>query len=165
MGLALVWAQTPDGVIGRDGGLPWNVPEDMAHFRELTSGHPVIMGRATWESLPPRFRPLPGRQNIVLSRTPGYAAEGARVVTSLAAALELVSGREAWVVGGGAVYEAAIGRADRLEVTEIDEVIAGDTYAPVIDTAWTLEAREPAVGWHTSVATGVRYRFSSYRRS
>jgi dihydrofolate reductase len=164
MTLALVWAQTPDGVIGRDGALPWNVPEDMAHFRALTSGHPVIMGRATWESLAPRFRPLPGRDNIVLSRTPGYAAEGARVVRSLAAALELVAGREAWVIGGGLVYEAAVGHADRLEVTEIDDVLAGDTYAPVIDDSWTLDRREPAAGWHTSAAGGVRYRFCSYRR-
>jgi dihydrofolate reductase len=165
MTLALVWAQTPDGVIGRDGALPWNVPEDMAHFRALTSGHPVIMGRATWESLAPRFRPLPGRDNIVLSRTPGYAAEGARVVRSLAAALELVAGREAWVIGGGLVYEAAVDHADRLEVTEIDDVLAGDTYAPVIDDSWTLDRREPAAGWHTSAAGGVRYRFCSYRRS
>jgi dihydrofolate reductase len=164
MSLALVWAQTSDGVIGRDGALPWHVPEDMAHFRALTSGHPVVMGRATWESLPPRFRPLPGRENIVLSRTPGYVADGARVVTTMAAALELVAGREAWVIGGGAVYEAAIGHADRLEVTEIDDMVAGDTYAPVIDAGWTLVAREPAAGWHTSAAEGVRYRFSSYGR-
>ena len=164
MTLALVWAQTPDGVIGRDGALPWHVPEDLARFRALTSGHPVVMGRATWESLPERFRPLPGRENIVLSRTPGYVAAGARVVPTMAAALELVAGREAWVIGGGAVYEAAVAHADRLEVTEIDDVVAGDTYAPVIDAAWALTACEPAAGWHTSVATGVRYRFCSYRR-
>jgi dihydrofolate reductase len=164
MTLALVWAQTSDGVIGRDGGLPWHVPEDMAHFRALTSGHPVIMGRATWESLSPRFRPLPGRENVVLSRTPGYLAAGARVVTSMAAALELVAGREAWVIGGGAVYEAAVDHADRLEVTEVDDVVAGDTYAPVIDASWTLVAREPASGWHTSAVGGARYRFCSYRR-
>jgi len=165
MSLALVWAQTPAGVIGRDGALPWSVPEDLAHFRSLTSGHPVVMGRATWESLPPKFRPLPGRENIVLSRTPGYVADGARVVTTLAAALALVAGREAWVIGGGAVYEAAVGHADRLEVTEIDDMVAGDTYAPVIDAGWTLAAREPVTGWHTSVTSGVRYRFCSYRRT
>ncbi|MGV8976505.1 MAG: dihydrofolate reductase [Cellulomonas sp.] len=162
--LALVWAQATGGVIGRDGGLPWNVPEDLARFRALTSGHPVVMGRATWESLPPRFRPLPGRENIVLSRAPGYLADGARVVTTMADALELGEGCEVWVIGGGTVYEAAIGHADRLEVTEIDDIVAGDTYAPVIDAAWTLTAREPGAGWHTSAATGVRYRFCSYRR-
>ena len=164
MTLALVWAQTADGVIGRDGGLPWNVPEDLARFRELTAGHPVVMGRTTWESLPARFRPLPGRDNIVLSRRPGFVADGARIATSLAAALALVRGQDVWVIGGGAVYEAAIGRADRLEVTEIDMVLAGDTYAPVVDDVWVLEQRVPAAGWHTSTRDGVRYRFASYRR-
>ena len=158
-----MWAQTPDGVIGRDGVLPWRVPEDMARFRTLTWGHPVVMGRTTWESLPNQFRPLPGRDNIVLSRTASYVAEGARVRTSLAAALASIDGRDVWVIGGGAVYESAVGHADRLEVTEIDEVVAGDTYAPVIEKTWTLRDLEPPTGWHTSV-TGVRYRFRSYRR-
>lgn len=165
MTLALVWAQTLDGVIGRDGDMPWHVPEDLAHFRSLTSGHPVVMGRATWEALPDRFRPLPGRDNIVLSRRPGFTADGARVASSLPAALALVTDQDVWVIGGGAVYEAAIDHADVLEVTEIDAVLPGDTYAPVIDGAWTLERREPAVGWHTSATGSVRYRFCSYRRS
>ena len=104
--LALVWAQTPTGIIGRDGTLPWHVPEDMAHFRDLTRGHPVIMGRATWASLPPRFRPLPGRDNIVLTRTPGFEAAGALVVHGIDEALRLVGDRDAWVIGGGEVYAA-----------------------------------------------------------
>ncbi len=80
----LIWAQTPAGVIGLEGALPWRLPEDMAHFREITDGHPVVMGRATWVSLPDRFRPLPGRANVVLSRDPAFVAPGARVVGSLA---------------------------------------------------------------------------------
>ncbi len=80
MNLGLVWAQSTSGVIGRDGGIPWHVPEDMAHFKQLTAGCTVVMGRRTWESLPARFRPLPGRRNVVLTRQSGYRAEGAEVV-------------------------------------------------------------------------------------
>ncbi|MFI2752709.1 dihydrofolate reductase [Cellulomonas sp. P22] len=164
--LALVWAQSPDRVIGRNGALPWRVPEDMAHFRALTSGHPVLMGRATWESLPARFRPLPGRDNLVLSRTPGYAADGARVLASLDDALVLVDGRDAWVIGGGALYASALEHADRLEVTEVDVHVEGDAFAPEIDPAvWTRTATDPAEGWHTSDADGVRFRFVTYARA
>lgn len=102
--VALVWAQSPRGVIGRDGALPWHVPEDLAHFKALTAGHPVVMGRATWESLPPRSRPLPGRTNVVLSRTAGLELPGASVATGLDDALALAAaaagGDEIWVVGG-----------------------------------------------------------------
>lgn len=165
MSIALIWAQTLDGVIGVENRLPWRLPEDQARFRELTTGHPVIMGRATWESLPERFRPLPGRENIVLSRRPGYLAEGATVTSTLTDALALVGDRDVWVIGGGAVYEAAMARADRLEVTEVDAVLAGDTYAPVVDGDWQLVARAPDVGWCTSTGTdGLRYRFLTYER-
>ncbi|MGI4895085.1 MAG: dihydrofolate reductase, partial [Janthinobacterium lividum] len=84
--IGLVWAQSANGIIGVDGRIPWRIPEDMAHFAALTMGSSVVMGRATWESLPPRFRPLPGRRNLVLSRDPGYVAEGAEVVHDLASA-------------------------------------------------------------------------------
>lgn len=164
--LALVWAQSPDRVIGRDGALPWRVPEDLARFRALTSGHPVLMGRATWESLPARFRPLPGRDNLVLSRTPGYEADGAQVLASLDEALELVAGRDAWVIGGGALYASALAHADRLEVTEVDVEVEGDAFAPEIDPArWTRAASDPSEGWHTSDVDGVRYRFTTYVRA
>ncbi|HOW96069.1 MAG TPA: dihydrofolate reductase, partial [Mycolicibacterium fallax] len=98
MTLSLIWAQSVSGVIGRDGDIPWQLPEDMAHFKELTLGHPVLMGRATWESLPPRFRPLPGRRNLVLTRDRAYRAEGAEVLTELPADLD------GWVIGGAQVY-------------------------------------------------------------
>ncbi len=162
--IGLVWAQTPDGVIGRDGTLPWRLPEDLARFRTLTSGHPVIMGRATWESLPARFRPLPGRDNIVLSRTAGYVAEGAHVVAGLDEALALVGDRDAWVMGGGAVYAEALPRAARVEVTVVDtSVDDGDTWAPALDPArWRRVASDPCDGWRTSSADGLRFRFDTY---
>ena len=84
---SLIWAQSTSGVIGRDGGIPWRLPEDMARFKDLTMGHTVLMGRLTWESLPPKFRPLPGRRNVVLTRNPQYRADGADVITSLDEAL------------------------------------------------------------------------------
>lgn len=163
-GLALVWAQGRGGVIGVDGGLPWHLAEDLARFRALTSGHPVIMGRATWQSLPPRYRPLPGRENIVLSRDPLLAAEGATVVPGVDEALERVRGRDAWVIGGGSVYAATIDRADRLEVTEVDADVPGDTFAPVVDDSWRVASCDPAEGWHTS-SGGLPYRFVTYRRA
>jgi len=162
--LALIWAQSPDGVIGVENTLPWRVPEDSAHFRALTSGHPVLMGRATWESLPERFRPLPGRDNIVLTRTAGYEAPGALVVGSLDEALAVVGDRDAWVMGGGAVYEQALPLADRVELTVVDVAVDGDTWAPALDEAWEPVACEPAEGWARSSVDGVGYRFESWRR-
>ncbi|MGN6300361.1 MAG: dihydrofolate reductase [Angustibacter sp.] len=169
MSVALVWAQARDGVIGRDGALPWHLPEDMAHFRALTRGATVVMGRATWESLPERFRPLPGRRNVVLSRRPDFHAEGADVRTDLRAALaDAAEGDDGtdgtvWVIGGAQVYAAALSDADRLVVTEIDETVDGDAHAPAIDDSWALTSQDPAQGWHTS-ASGLRYRFREYRR-
>jgi dihydrofolate reductase len=166
--LGLIWAQARAagggaGVIGRDGGLPWRLPEDLAHFRALTTGRPVIMGRATWDSLPPRFRPLPGRTNIVLTRR--ETLEGAAAVPDVAAALKLAGG--GWVIGGAQVYAATIALADRLEVTEIDAEVDGDVCAPRIDSTWRQAAVDPASdaspGGHTS-STGLRYRFVSYQR-
>ncbi|WP_019137491.1 dihydrofolate reductase [Cellulomonas massiliensis] len=165
MTLALVWAQSPTGVIGVDGALPWRVPEDMAHFRALTTGHPVVMGRATWDSLPERFRPLPGRTNVVLSRDPATRAPGAVVAVSLADALAAARAEdeEVWVIGGGAVYALALPSADRVEITVVDVDVEGDTHAPVLGEAFALADASPADGWHTSTG-GLRYRFESYRR-
>jgi dihydrofolate reductase len=170
--LALVWAEARGGVIGREGGLPWHLPEDLAHFRALTRGATVVMGRATWESLPQRFRPLPGRRNLVLSRRPGFAAEGAEVLADLPAALAAAGDAPVWVIGGAQVYAAALPLADRLVVTEIDAAVSGDAHAPVVDPAsWRLVAGDPEPGhepgqesgWHES-ATGLRYRFRDYAR-
>lgn len=158
----MIWAQSTAGVIGRDGRLPWRLPEDMAHFREVTDGRPVIMGRRTWESLPERFRPLPGRRTIVLSRRPGYQAPGAEVVGSLAEAVKLADGTGAmvWLAGGAEVYAAgAGGLASVAEVTEVDTDVPGDTFAPAL-SGWRLDR---AGDWLTS-RTGLRYRFLRYLR-
>ncbi len=157
MSLGLIWAQSTAGVIGRDGQLPWRLPEDLAHFRAITTGRPVIMGRRTWESLPPQFRPLPGRRNVVLSRQLAWATHGAEVVASLDAALELVESEPAWVIGGAQVYTAAMPHASVAQITEIDLDVAGDTHAPDL-AGWMLYS---AGEWQTSTA-GLRYRFLSY---
>ncbi|SFW84953.1 dihydrofolate reductase [Amycolatopsis australiensis] len=150
--IGLVWAQSANGVIGRDGTLPWHLPEDLKHFRTLTAGATVLMGRRTWESLPPRFRPLPGRRNIVLSRTP---QDGVATFAELPRALAEVSG-DGWVIGGAAVYRAALPFADRIVVTEIRETFEGDTRAPEI-------GREPdAVGAWQESSTGLHYRFLTW---
>ena len=120
--IRMMWAQTSDGVIGDGDSMPWHIPEDLAHFRDTTMGAPVIMGRRTWDSLPERFRPLPGRRNIVLSRS--LAAEdvpGAELAHSLESALVLLADEPvAWIIGGGRVYREALRLADKCEVTEVD---------------------------------------------
>lgn len=161
MNIALVWAQDRVGAIGRRGAIPWSVPEDMAHFREVTGTGAVVMGRKTWESLPERFRPLPGRRNVVLTRAPGYVADGAEVVGELTAALDLVD-RVASVIGGGEIYGAALEHAHTLLVTEVDILVDGaDAFAPPVDPD-TWEAVETSE-WLRS-RTGTLYRFLEYRR-
>ncbi|GAA1317372.1 dihydrofolate reductase [Leucobacter albus] len=160
--LGMIWAQANDGAIGRAGAMPWHLPEDLAHFKQATLGAPVIMGRRTWESLPERFRPLPGRENIVISRDPGFVAEGAVTLTSLSAAVARVRGAKAWVMGGGQLYREAMPLASELVVTRIDVTAPdADTFAPVIGAEWKLvDAGDP----HTA-ASGIGYRFERYERS
>jgi dihydrofolate reductase len=167
MRTGLIWAQAHGGVIGAHGGMPWSVPEDMAHFRQVTTGCPVVMGRRTWESFPERFRPLPGRRNIVITHDDAWHADGAERCGSLDAALALAADASAdaawtWVIGGGQVYRESIDRADRLEVTELDLEVDGDTTAPGLD-GWRLVTADPADGWHMS-RSGIRYRFLRYER-
>ena len=165
MTLGLVWAEAHGGVIGADGGIPWHLPEDLKHFRAVTTGSAVVMGRRTWESLPERFRPLPGRRNIVVTRQHDWKAEGAETVPSLDDAIAAVrqdTGGELWVIGGGQLYAEAIAQADRLEVTEVDLAVDGDTHAPAIGAEWK-GTHDPGAGWHDS-ESGIRYRFASYQR-
>ena len=162
MTLGLVWAQARGGVIGADGGLPWHLPEDLARFKALTTGSTVVMGRATWESLPDAFRPLPGRRNVVLSRRPGFLAPGATVASSLEQALASVAG-DVWVIGGASVYRSALPLADLAVVTEIDAAYDGDTLAPEPGPDWAPVEREPAEGWLES-RTGLRYRVTRLAR-
>ncbi|GFG85523.1 dihydrofolate reductase [Mycolicibacter algericus] len=157
--VGLIWAQSTSGVIGRDGGIPWRLPEDQARFKELTLGHRVVMGRLTWESLPAGVRPLPGRANVVVSRRSDYRAVGAEVVPTLDAAL---TDAETWVIGGAQIYALALPLADRCEVTEVEIDLPRqdeDAVAPVLDESW----RGTAGPWLTS-ARGLRYRFCSYHR-
>ena len=164
--LILIAAMAKGRVIGREvdgvGTLPWHLPEDMQHFRELTTGKPVIMGRKTWESLPERFRPLPGRLNIVVTRNPDYGAPGATVAGSVDAALAACApAPEAFVIGGAELYRQAITRADRLELTEIElDVADGDTHFPAIDPACWNEIRRSS---HVA-KNGLAYAFVTMDR-
>lgn len=158
-GVGMVWARTASGVIGAEGGIPWHVPEDLAHFRQVTGAGVVVMGRRTWDSLPPRFRPLPGRRNVVLTRDDSWSAEGAEVVHDLATALD--TDEPVWVIGGGAVYADALPFADRVSETIVDLDVPGDTRAPALDDAWELVDEGP---WQESRVDGTRYRFLEWRR-
>lgn len=159
--IGLIWAQAANGVIGRGNEIPWHVPEDMAHFREITAGSTVLMGRRTWQSLPARFRPLPDRRNLVLSRDPDFAADGAEVVHDLAAAL--AEPGEVWVMGGANVYAEAMPKSDVIEQTVLREPVEGDVFAPVIGPDWTLDRREPDTGWHHSTSA-LDFRWLSWSR-
>lgn len=160
--VTLIWAQAANGVIGDRGALPWHLPEDLSRFRDLTMGSTVVMGRATWESLPDKVRPLPGRRNVVLSRQPGWRAVGATAAGSLEEAL--AGGSDpVWVIGGASVYRSALPLADLIEVTEVDASFPGDAYAPSIGSEWHETGHEPDAGWAQS-RTGLRYRTVSYTR-
>ncbi len=161
MELGIIYARSRNGVIGRDGTLPWHLPEDLAHFKALTQGSPVIMGRKTWDSLPPRFRPLPGRRNVVVTRQAHWRGEGAETATSLEAALALCAGAlQAWVIGGAQVNALALPLATVVEATEIDQDFEGDAYAPALGPEWREVSRER----HTS-ASGLAFSFVTYRKS
>lgn len=139
--LTLIVARARNGVIGRDGTLPWRLPEDLAFFKRTTMGHPIVMGRRTWESI---GRPLPGRRSIVVSQRAGFAAAGAEVARSLEDALRLCeASSEVFVIGGAQLYRDALPHADRLVVTEIDADFEGDTHWPAPDEAiWREASRE-----------------------
>lgn len=176
--LGAIWAQSLDGVIGDGVVMPWHVPEDLKHFKEVTMGAPVIMGRKTWQSLNPKFRPLPGRENIVLSSSePGEWSAGATVVDNIDAALNTALG-DAWITGGGQLYNSALDRVDTIELTLMG-VQVGDAYghdavlAPSVPEEFSLSADSD---WLTS-ASGhltipgqppselpIKYRFLTYDR-
>ena len=157
----MVWARSRDGVIGADGALPWHLPEDLRLFRALTLGSTVVMGRRTWESLPPRFRPLPGRRNVVLSSSLDPAEAGVDVARSVEDVL--ASGGDLWVIGGGAVYAAFLPHAAEVVVTEVDVRPAGDTVAPELGPEWRPGHRLPGAGWAES-SGGLRFRVLLWQR-
>lgn len=180
----LIWAQSRStdgrtGAIGLNGGMPWHLSEDLRHFKELTVSHPVIMGRRTWESFPDRFRPLPNRDNIVISRDPRYRAKGAVTAEDLEDAIDLaceeaipddgMDRKEIWVIGGARVFHDALAFADKAYITQIDAAFDADTFAPDLDALaeaglwgvvdegpWLAPADEPAIR---------RFRYVTYART
>jgi dihydrofolate reductase len=159
--VSLVAAVARGGVIGRDGGIPWRIPEDVARFKALTTGHAVVMGRRTWDSLPDRYRPLPGRRNVVVTRNPEWSGDGAERAQSLEEALRTLEGApRVYVIGGAELYAAAIPGADELLLTEIGLDVEGDTFFPPWDRAEFTEAsREECVS-----EDGTPFAFVTYER-
>lgn len=161
MQLKLIFARARNGVIGHRNTLPWHLPEDLAHFKRTTLGCPVIMGRKTWDSLPPRFKPLPGRLNIVVTRQRGWQAQGAMVAHSMEAACALCpADSTVWVIGGAEVYAQALDRAVEAVVTEIDADFEGDAFAPQFSRSWNEVSRSPQIS-----ATGLPFSFVTYQRT
>ena len=156
----LIYARAANGVIGKDNAMPWHLPEDLAHFKRLTQGWPVIMGRKTWDSLPPRFRPLPGRTNVVITRQAGWHGVGAQTAASLGDALAQCSqSEEVWIIGGAQIYGQAEPFASRIEVTEIAHNFEGDAFAPPLGPQWSESAREDHLA-----AAGLKFSFVTYKK-
>jgi dihydrofolate reductase len=163
--VCLVAGVARNGAIGRDNQLLWRLPEDLKHFREVTMGAPVIMGRRTWESLPERFRPLPGRHNIVLSRSGGFRAVGASVAATLDDALALARRdhpARVFVIGGEQVYRDALPLADELELTEVERDFEGDAFFPPFDRGDFAEVRRER--HHAPAPNDFDFSFVTYRR-
>jgi len=159
--LHLIYARAANGVIGANNTLPWHLPEDLAHFKRHTLGCPVIMGRKTWDSLPPKFRPLPGRLNLVVTRQPDWQAQGAQATASLQDALAHCSDAlDAWVIGGAQIYAQALALAHSVVVTEIDVQVQGDAFAPQLGSEWREASREAHIS-----AQGLPYSFVNYQRT
>lgn len=156
----MIFARAANGVIGNNNTMPWHLPEDMAHFKRLTQGWPVIMGRKTWDSLPPKFRPLPGRTNVVITRQPDWKELGAKPASSLTDALKLCGqAEEVWVIGGAQIYAQAEPVAERIEVTEISQDFEGDAFAPRLGPQWIEAAREDHVS-----SSGLKFSFITYKK-
>lgn len=156
----MIFARAANGVIGNNNTMPWHLPEDMARFKRLTQGWPVIMGRKTWDSLPPRFRPLPGRTNVVITRQQDWRENGAEPAASLADALKIcATSEEVWIMGGAQIYAQAEPLADRIEVTEIAQDFDGDAFAPRLGPEWIEAAREDHVS-----SNGLKFSFITYSK-
>jgi dihydrofolate reductase len=158
--LHLIYARAANGVIGNNNTLPWHLPEDLAHFKRTTMGCPVIMGRKTWDSLPPKFRPLPGRLNVVVTRQLNWNETGAQPAPDMHKALQLCEHfTDVWVIGGAQLYALAAPLASTAVVTEIEKDFEGDAFAPILDAAWQETARERHV-----TASGLPFSFVTYTR-
>jgi dihydrofolate reductase len=156
--LHLIFARAANGVIGKHNAIPWHLPEDMAHFKRTTLGCPVMMGRKTWDSLPAKFRPLPGRLNVVVTRQPDWQAQGALPARSLAEAIALcATSSDAWVIGGAEIYAQALPLACTAVVTEIATNFEGDAFAPQFGPEWIETGRQNQVS-----VNGLSFSFVSY---
>lgn len=149
MSLALIAAIAKNNCIGKDGKLPWHLPEDLKHFKELTVGKPVLMGRKTWESLPENVRPLPERVNIVITRQQNYPVpEGVKLYDNVMDAVLENPDEDIMVIGGGEIFRETIGLADTLYITHVDQTVDGQAFFPTIDPAlWKETARENHEGY------------------
>ena len=157
----LIFARARNGVIGKQGKLPWHLPEDMAHFKRTTLGCPVIMGRKTWDSLPPKFRPLPGRMNVVVTRQADWQVAGVLRADSLAHAMSLCpADGDAWVIGGAEIYALALPLAASAVVTHIEADFEGDAYAPQFGPQWTKTEEISHIS-----STGLKFSFATYLNS
>lgn len=164
MRVNLIYARARNGVIGANNALPWHLPQDLVHFKRQTAGAPVIMGRNTWDSLPSRFRPLPGRTNIVVTRQRDWHSDGALAADGLQWALALCTSQqprpsEVWVIGGAQLFASALPLATRAIVTELARDFEGDVFAPQLDGNWTETAREEHVA-----PDGMAFAFVTYER-
>ncbi len=157
MTVRMIWAEAKDRVIGAAGGIPWRIPGEQAEFRRRTTGSTVVMGRGTWDSLPPRFRPLPGRRNVVLTRDKEWSAPGAETAGSVEEVL--AAGGDVWVIGGAGVYQAFLPWAELIVRTEIDLSVPGDTFAPMLGDEWTARPGD----WQIT-DSGPRYRVVEHIR-
>ena len=158
--LHLIYARAANGVIGANGTLPWHLPEDLAHFKRTTLGCPVIMGRKTWDSLPSKFRPLPGRTNIVVTRQENWKENGAQSASNLREALQFCEqSADVWVIGGAQLYALAEPMAQTAVVTEIEKDFEGDAFAPTLGNVWHETSRERHVA-----ADGLPFSFVTYTR-
>lgn len=160
--LSIIVAQAQNRAIGKDNDLLWHLSGDLKRFKQITTGHPVVMGRRTWESLPKR--PLPGRRNIVMTENPDFAAEGAEVVHSIGGLFRALKGcdEEVFVMGGAKIYEALLPFCNRLYVTEVYRDYDADVYFPVIDLSTFTLVRQ-SVRLHDD-ASGLDYAYKEYDR-
>ena len=155
--IMLIYARAANGVIGKDGDLPWRLPADLRHFKALTLGKPMVMGRKTFESLPGL---LPGRRHIVLTRDAGWRAEGADVATTPEGALGLACGETVAIIGGAAIYGLFLPLAHRVELTQIHADYDGDTFMPELGPEWVETARED----HAAAGPYPAFSFLTYRK-
>jgi dihydrofolate reductase len=160
----LIWAQSKNGVIGKDNKLVYRLWEDLVRFKEFTMGKVIVMGRKTWESLPDAVKPLPGRYNVILTRDADYAYDhpNVEVIHNLTAFLRQHDAKEIWIIGGGEIYQQCIDLATTVHVTEVDDIIQGDTYAPKLNLDQFQLTMLSMIRF--DVATGKKFVFKTYHR-